>query len=237
MSPSSGKADLHIHTCYSDGHPTVRAVLDHVARRSRLQVIAITDHDTIEGALEARIHQHRYSFAIIVGEEVSSRDGHILGLFLERRIPPGLSAAETIVAIHEQNGLAIAAHLFIDWPFPSQRIMMQGVGRRISTLPFDGVEVDNSTPFLRPANFRARHYNRAFRQLPEIGNSDAHIVEAIGKGYTRFSGTTAADLRLAIESGACSAHHTFYGPRELLLYGRFWLQSCTPRRPAEAGSE
>lgn len=114
--------------------------------------------------------------------------------------------------------------------------MMQGVGRRIATLPFDGVEVNNSTPFLRVANFHARRYNRAHGRLPEIGNSDAHILEAIGKSYTRFPGTTAADLRRAIEDGTYTAHGTFYALPELLRYGGFWLESSLPRRAA-TGSE
>src|SRR5579864_9474354 len=113
MITTRATADLHMHTRYSDGRPTVRALLDHIARRTRLQVIAITDHDTIEGALEARALQARYPFEVVVGEEISSREGHILALFLRQHVAPGMSAAETIAAIHEHGGLAIAAHPFI----------------------------------------------------------------------------------------------------------------------------
>ncbi|MDB5075055.1 MAG: hypothetical protein JWO42_1234, partial [Chloroflexi bacterium] len=186
-----GRADLHMHTCYSDGRPSVRAVLDHVARRTALQVIAITDHDTIDGALAAQELQHEYPFEIIVGEEVSSREGHILALFISRRVPPRMSAAETVAAIHEQGGIAIAAHPFIT----SFGDPVQGIGKKFDSMPFDAVEVENSTPFMYLANLRARRHNRQGVRLPEVGNSDGHIVEAIGKGYTRFPGSTAADLR------------------------------------------
>src|SRR6185437_2939873 len=106
MTATYGRADLHMHTRFSDGRPTVRAVLGHAARRTNLQVLAITDHDCIEGALEAQALQEQYPFQVFVGEEVSSRDGHILALFIRQCVPPGLSAAETIDAIHEQGGVA-----------------------------------------------------------------------------------------------------------------------------------
>ncbi len=237
MRVARSTADLHMHTSYSDGRPTVRAMLDHVARRTHLQVIAITDHDTIEGALEAQALRHNYPFDVIVGEEVSSREGHILALFIKDRIPPRLSGLETIAAIHEQGGLAIAAHPFISaWSFGEQ-VEMQGVGKALARLPFDGVEIDNSTPFMGLANWRARRFNRQYCRLPEIGNSDAHIVEAIGKSHTRFPGTTAADLRLAIEQGRTRASRIRYASRELVAYGRFWLESIRPPRQAQLQAE
>lgn len=233
MTTTRTTADLHMHTRYSDGRPTVRALLDHVAHMTTLGVIAITDHDTIEGALEAHALQAAYPFEIIVGEEVSSREGHILALFIEQRIQPALSAAETIAAIHERGGLAIAAHPFLTtWTVGRQDAAMQGVGKRIGTLPFDGVEIDNSTPFLSRANIRARTYNRSHQRLAEIGNSDAHIVEAVGKSYTRFPGTTAADLRSAILRRQTAARRVRYRVPELLAYGKFWLASTLP--PQEA---
>jgi len=237
MATQRGMADLHMHTHYSDGRPTVRALLDHVARRTALQVVAITDHDTVEGALEACTQQGRYPFEIVVGEEVSSREGHILALFIERRVPPSLSAAETIAAIHEQGGLAIAAHPFITtWAVGAQEITMQGVGRRIATLPFDGVEIDNSTPLMGLANLRAKRYNRLAQRLAEVGCSDAHIVEAIGKSFTRFPGRNAADLRSALTARRTFASRHTYAVRELLAYGRFWMDS-TRASPKAARAE
>ena len=234
MPATYGRADLHMHTTRSDGRPTVRAALDYAARRTNLQVLAITDHNTIEGALEARALQDQYPFDILVGEEVSSRDGHILALYISQCIPPGLSSAETIAAIHEQGGLAIAAHPFIAaGTFGNQRLTMQGVGTQIGCLPFDGVEIQNSTPFLRLANFQARRYNRSHQRLAELGNSDAHIVEAIGKGYTRFPGRTMEDLRWAIEARRTRACCAGYGVTELAAYAGFWLESArVPRRAA-----
>ncbi len=229
-----GRADLHMHTNYSDGRPTVRALLDHVARRGALDVIAITDHDTIEGALEAQALQSHYTFDIVIGEEVSSRQGHILALFITRRVPPGLDAAETIAAIHEQGGLAVAAHPFITtWTVGKQEVTMQGVGKLMATLPFDGIEIDNSTPFLQWANFRARRLNRQVAHKSELGNSDAHIVQAIGKSFTTFPGQRMAHLRYAIEHRLTRAQRIRYASRELVEYAGFWVESTRTTRKVE----
>src|SRR5262245_7238616 len=95
------RADLHMHTNHSDGWPSPAELVAHVTSRTDLRVIAVTDHDTIEGALRAADLASKIGkVEVIVGEEVSSRDGHILGLFLERRVKAGMSAAATLHAIH-----------------------------------------------------------------------------------------------------------------------------------------
>src|SRR5215467_12130255 len=102
--PSRGRADLHMHTTFSDGWPEPDELVDH-ARSTGLQVISVTDHDTIEGGLRAAEYAaKRGGLEVVVGEEVSSRDGHIVGLFLKRRVRPGMSAAATVHAIHDQGG-------------------------------------------------------------------------------------------------------------------------------------
>ena len=88
----SGRADLHCHTHYSDGSDSPAAVVAE-ARRRRLDVLAVTDHDTLDGALPAVDIARRpgviTGLEIVVGEEVTSLDGHILGLFLKRPVAPG----------------------------------------------------------------------------------------------------------------------------------------------------
>src|SRR4030081_225920 len=108
-----GRADLHMHTNFSDGWPSPSELVDHASWHTDLNVIAVTDHDTIEGALRAAERAARRSkLEVIVGEEVSTRGGHVLALFLQSRLRPGMSAAATVHAIHEQGGLAIAPHPF-----------------------------------------------------------------------------------------------------------------------------
>lgn len=226
MMRETGMADLHLHTRHSDGAPTVRELLDHVAARTALDVIAITDHDTITGALEARemACQRHYPFEIIVGEEVTTRQGHLVGLFLSERVAPGLSARETVAAIHAQGGLAFAPHPFLRCHQDEGRaITMVGLGEVVRELDLDAIETINGAPFLGHANRQAAAYNAGITRLPTVGGSDGHIAAAAGKGYTRFPGKTAHDLRAAIEAGQTEARAQRYTPRELLAYLRFWV--------------
>lgn len=194
-----GLADLHVHTSHSDGVDSPAAVVEHALGRCELDVVAITDHDTLTGALEAAAYAaaHGWGDRLIVGEEVSTLEGHVLGLFLESPIPPRLSAAATVQAIHDQGGVAIAAHAF--WGCSRQK----GVGSLIETLTFDAVEVANGglLPDMRRAN-REAEATCARLGLPAVGGSDAHVKEAIGWCHTAFSGSTAPALRLALLRGA-----------------------------------
>ena len=106
------RADLHIHSTYSDGIPTIEQILKHTELHTDLDVIAITDHNVIDGSLGARDLWARgsYRFDFIVGEEVSTNEGHLLALFIEKHIPSHLSMERSIDLIHDQGGLAIVVH-------------------------------------------------------------------------------------------------------------------------------
>jgi predicted metal-dependent phosphoesterase TrpH len=232
-----GKADLHLHTTCSDGATTVVEMIEAVARGGTLDVIAITDHDTIAGAEVAQrlVARHRYPFEVIVGAEISSREGHIVGLFLRENVARGLSATATVAAIHAQGGLAFAAHPFFrDRPLRHRRAM-DSIGALAGELSLDAIEVDNSTPFLERANARARRFAAA-RALTAIGASDAHIPAAIGKSYTTFPGATATDLRRAIAAGETRVGTLAYTPRELVAYFRFWCGHGRRRRDTDGVS-
>jgi len=191
-----GKADLHIHTTYSDGSADPGQVLLR-ARDAGLDTVAIADHNTIEGALAARrlAARWRLPVAVIVAEEVSTADGHVLGLFLERPIRPLLSAAATVDEIHRQGGLAVAVHPFSWW---LRLFRCGGVGRLVERLQFDAIETVNGAVTEQLANFRTKAYNRRVARLAELGGSDAHTVEAVGQAYTVYPGRGQALLRQAI---------------------------------------
>ena len=106
----TGRADIHMHTNASDGLPTAKEVLDNVAKRGHLDVMAITDHDVLDASLWAYEQRSKYTFDIIPGVEVTARGGHVLGLWVTKPIPIQLSIIETVDAIHEQGGVAILAH-------------------------------------------------------------------------------------------------------------------------------
>ncbi len=211
------RADLHLHTTFSDGTSTPEEVLNFCLSRTELRVLAITDHDTIDGALRARrfADEHPDVFSgmqVIVGEEVSTRDGHVIGLFLEEWIPPGMDAAHTVAAIHRQGGIAIAAH-------PYTNLMkwnnLVGVGDLVHSLPFDAVEIRNSNF----SEFRAnRKAERNLGTKAQLGSSDGHFLESIGRCFTTFPGATAADLRNAITSRRTLAEGSCYGLRTLARF-------------------
>lgn len=200
MSTLRSKADLHIHTTYSDGTAGVREVLEYAATQTKLRVIAITDHDAIAGALEARRLAPSYGIDVIVGEEVSTVEGHLLALFIDELLPPGRPAAETIAAVHAQGGLCIAAH-----PYGSLVPSLGRAGLRQRAAgpgcewPIDAIESFNASLWL-PSNNAAAAAIGAELGLPLCGGSDSHHLATIGLGYTSFPGSTAQDLRHAIRS-------------------------------------
>ena len=205
------KADIHIHSTYSDGLMTPEAVVEYAATETDLKVIAITDHDTIDGAVAAQCYQRRYRrdfghLEVIIASEITSRDGDIIGLFLNDDVPTGLSAAETVAAIHAQDGLAIAVHPY-SFLLPT---IVTGVRGLVNTLPFDGIETRNATPTEFPSNYLAQWLNRRRRGLPETGGSDSHYLRTVGQTFTRFPGHTAADLRRALTSGQVQAGGQVY---------------------------
>lgn len=216
-----GIADLHAHTRWSDGDDTPSDVLDWAARIG-LDVIAITDHDAIEGAEEAAdLAEARGDGPdVVVGAEISSRDGHVLALFISELIRKGMSAAATVEAIHEQGGIAIAAHPF--WRHAPDRGYSYGVGPQIHTVAFDAVEVLNGgfTPSMITANQRAA---AAAGGLTRVGGSDAHVRRALGWAHTRFPGRSAADLRSAIAAGQTRAGRSRIDPVGVSRYAGWSL--------------
>jgi predicted metal-dependent phosphoesterase TrpH len=212
-----------MHTNASDGWPSPTELVDHAAHHARLHVIAVTDHDTIEGALRAADYAAKRARPhVIVGEEVSSRDGHIVGLFLERRVRPGMSAAATVHAIHDQGGLAVAAHPFWRTQRQDRSGMVHGVGWLAAELDFDAIEVENATPGFYVFNQMAHRLNRGLGAA-ELGGSDAHIVDAVGRAYTEFPGRTPAMLRSAIVSAQTRAARRRYRAVGLMRYAAWGL--------------
>ena len=217
-----GRADLHLHTTASDGWPAPQQLVDY-ARATRLDVIAVTDHDTIEGALRAADYAAGFSkLDVVIGEEVSSRDGHIVALYVERRIRPGMSAAATIHAIHEQGGLAVAVHPFWRTQRRTRNGRVHGVGWLAAELDFDAVEVENATPGFYVFNQLARRLNMGLGSA-ELGGSDAHILDAVGRAFTMFPGKTSKALRTAIESATTVAGRQRYRAMGLMRYAAWGL--------------
>lgn len=238
------RADLHIHTKHSDGTASVRKLMRHVAEQTDLAVIAVTDHNTIAGALEAKAMEPDYPFEVVVAEEVESAEGHILGLFISDRIPPGKSAKWTVAAIREQGGLAVIAH-----PFSPDTLSKNGLCNGLEALQsgavFDAVEVYNSMPLLVRANLAARHYALATGDVAMVGGSDAHALRAVAQAYTLFEGKTAADLYQAIlRHHTCAMHRPWqlssslrYAAHYPMIRRNRWLNKRAEKAAGVAAAE
>jgi predicted metal-dependent phosphoesterase TrpH len=222
---ASSSADIHIHTTFSDGAPTPAMVVAHAIEMG-LGVIAITDHDCIDGAVEAsQCDPQRCE--VVIGEEITTLQGHVLGLFLKRPVPPGLSAEATIDAIHSQGGLAIPAHPFL------RLGGARGVGQAGAGLQWDAIEVENGSPGAWWANRVARRAQPRWARAQTAG-SDAHILDAVGCVVTRFPGRGAHDLRAAIEAGTTRAVR---GHRSPLVGTRTLARSVFRKLTGEAARE
>lgn len=234
----NGRADLHMHTTASDGVASIRTLLDFIARRRpHLNVIAITDHDTLDAAFWALEHQAQYAFDIVPGIEVSSRAGHILALWVTTPIPAHLDLNETVAAIHEAGGLAILAHpLHIEMDvvrLNARRFWRDPMGLKQAGL--DAIEVHNAAVGIPGTNHMARIL--ACRAgLPMTGSSDAHTPGAVGSGVTCFPGSTSAELRRAISAQQIAAEGSVWHIREYIAYLRHEQQRKAMRSLAQPAS-
>jgi predicted metal-dependent phosphoesterase TrpH len=194
-----GYADLHIHSIYSyDGTTTIPAILKHTADHTDLNVIAITDHDTMSGVRQAVDLAPRYGLEVIPGFEVSTSEGHMLALFINQPVPSNRPLAETVLRVGALGGLCIAAHpqargaSSLTFRAIRNALSQPGVAQYLV-----GVEAFNGGLVYTRRN-SAIAIESAALPLAQVGNSDAHILSMIGHGSTEFEGTKAADLRRAL---------------------------------------
>jgi len=180
--PNLIRADLHNHTHFSPDSILSPEYLVRRARERGIDVIAVTDHDTIEGGLRCRelAADEAPELRVIVGEEVRTKDGEILGLFLTEEIPRDLSAEETVYRIHGQNALAGAPH-----PFDAFRSGLK---------PEAMVDIVGQLDFIEGLNARmmfSRHNQHAQQLAAEYGKpmtaaSDAHSAREVGRAYVEM---------------------------------------------------
>ncbi len=193
-----GAADLHIHSIYShDAATTVRAILRQ-AKDSKLNVIAVTDHDEIRGSLEAHELASEYGIESIPAAEITTKDGHLVALWIKELPPKGLPLIDTLIAIGKLGGIAFAPHPFSNLPGslsmesvvgaltnPRAKAVLKGIEtHNMSTQAFDSVAQKLSI----------------YLPLAKLASSDSHVYWSIGAGRTEFPGTTAEDLRIALEN-------------------------------------
>lgn len=213
-------ADLHIHTSYSaDGHVSPEERVDFAVQAGFLNAMAITDHNTIRGGMTAQEYASKIGakIEVIVGSEVSTANGHLIGLFLEKDVPEGEFLLKTLERIHDQGGVAILPHPTLRRVTdisPADMFLMvkffEGVER------VDGFEVYNDGVADRFAfrNYGARKFHLKYGDLfgAAVGGSDNHYYTT-GGGVTAYRG----DLRSAIKK-----RETVVARADLDEWKNFW---------------
>ncbi len=232
-----GKADLHLHTRVSDGLATVEQLLEHIEHKTDLDVIAVTDHEDAAGGHRARelAAKRQYRFEVIVGAEITTIHGHVLALFIDDTPKSFRRVESTLEAIHRQGGLAVAPHP-MTWLTRalSHRTLERLHAHGQAGVQFDGIETANPSPAGKQAAAKARRLNGRWGLAP-TGGSDAHHLLCAGTGWTEFAGSSAADLRHAIQTRQTHAAMTRYPSLREIGYGKtaaglIWGYAATPRK-------
>ncbi|MDR2707348.1 MAG: CehA/McbA family metallohydrolase, partial [Nitrososphaerota archaeon] len=157
------RADLHVHTTYSNDSLITPKDLIYYAKKNGLNAVAITDHNCLTGAI--KIAKETTDFLVIPGMEVSSSEGHIVALNIKESIPRDLTAVETVERIHASGGVAIACHPYV---------YFKGCLRNAVCDAFDAIEVINARAFpfqhsVKKAAEAAEKFN-----LSKVAGTDAH---------------------------------------------------------------
>jgi predicted metal-dependent phosphoesterase TrpH len=183
------KIDFHVHTCYSrDSSITLRQVVSFAKKRS-LDGVAITDHDTVRGALKL----NNSEIFVVPGIEISTLEGHLLGLNVTTKIPSKLAMEDTIKRVHDAGGVAVAPHPIAFYKSPPSR----------SVVSYDAIEVINASclPF-SVLTYLSKRFAESL-DLPQIGGSDSHYAPEIGSAYTIVEADAEVDEVIdAIKRGA-----------------------------------
>ncbi len=198
-------ADPHCHTTASDGMVTPAELVE-AAVRAGLDLIAVTDHDTMASVAETRERGAAAGLSVVAGQEVTTKwpaQTHIMGWFLEKPIARGMSLERTVAAIHDQGGLAILPHPFMPVYFAS---IQPGMLRRLlERHSVDGIEMLSSVPL----GARRRRVLEAFyatnreRLGAAVGGSDCHFGGYdIGRVVTEYEG----DFRTAVLQRSTKPH-------------------------------
>ena len=204
--PGHVRMDLHSHTMWSGDSTTTPDEVEQAVRESGLDVLCITDHHAVRGADEL---SERLECRVVVGEEMRTHAGEIIGLFLTERIPFGLSVRDTAMAIRDQGGIVYIPH-----PFDPMRrnISRAALDDLVEAGLVDALEVFNAKTSLAHLNDEAATYAAAHGLAAGAG-SDAHVPDALGAAYVDLPDFTGpADFLIALRAAVVVGHH-FDRPR------------------------
>jgi predicted metal-dependent phosphoesterase TrpH len=181
VAPPAGwvRVDLHAHTMWSGDATTTPDELEAAVEAAAIDVLCITDHGTTNGAVALA---DRLPCRVVVGEELRTVAGEVIGLFLTERLPWGLPPATAAERIRGQGGLVYVPHPFD----PTRHCLREAeLDALVAAGLVDAVEVLNAKTSLRSLNERAAEFAAA-HGLPGGAGSDAHVPEAVGAAYVEM---------------------------------------------------
>lgn len=173
------KMDTHIHSEYSPDSKSKLKDIFNVAKNRGLDIIAISDHNTVEGSKEAIRLTKNDDLFVVPSIEISSLEGHILGFGCEENIKRDLPAGETIDLIHDQGGLAIIPHPYC---FYRHGLLCKA---DYKDLKIDAIETKNARFIVGYCNNKAKKLSKK-ENLPGLGASDAHYYKFVGDCYSKI---------------------------------------------------
>ena len=171
--------DSHIHSEYSPDSKSKLKDIFKVAKSRNIDIIAISDHNTVDGSKEARRLTKKDDLLVIPSIEISSIEGHILGFGCEEKIDRNLPAAETIDLIHDQSALAIIPHPYC---FYRHGLLCKA---DYKDLKIDAIETKNARFIVGYCNNKAKNLSKN-ENLPSLGASDAHYFKFVGDCYSKI---------------------------------------------------
>lgn len=210
-----GRADLHVHPAGNGSSLADPAAFLEAIAATGLDLVGLADHDRIDVALDLAARGADRGLVLTVGEEVTTREGHLVGLGLAARIPPGMSLGDTVAAVHDQGGLAIVAHPLLVLPSSAPASILRALADGPPDRRPDAVESINARAAWLPGYRRRIERLAAQAGYAVVGGSDAHRPERIGRAVTRYPGRSFADLRAAIEARQTLAEGRTFGLRDL----------------------
>ena len=171
--------DSHVHSEYSPDSKSKLKDIFKVAKSRNIDIIAISDHNTVDGSKEARRLTKKDDLLVIPSIEISSIEGHILGFGCEEKIDRDLPAAETIDLIHDQSALAIIPHPYC---FYRHGLLCKA---DYKDLKIDAIETKNARFIVGYCNNKAKNLSKN-ENLPSLGASDAHYFKFVGDCYSKI---------------------------------------------------
>ncbi|MBC7644338.1 MAG: PHP domain-containing protein [Thermoleophilia bacterium] len=223
--------DLHMHTSHSWDCATDPEALLYVAKKIGLTAVAITDHNEIYGALACAELAEEYGIQVIVGEEVKTAEGEVIGLFLSEKIEGGLSWDETIRQIKAQDGLVYVPH-----PFDRLHTIPSAQCLRDSIDEIDAFEVYNARLAFQQYNRDAQRFARKYNLIEGAG-SDAHVPQGLGTGAVHMPAWDDRENFLT----SLAQGQILRRPKNLLyIQGLKWINDLSGKSkhsPAESGDE